>query len=194
MANQILQYLPSTRVFFPESATRYTKKRVFEEASILFQTSGVARQLSFNALFARERLGNNSLGNGTLIPHCRIPNLSAPMACLVILKDPIVVDPHPIDGKPVDLFFFLLVPEDEDDESFLDLLHESIALLKDENLCRKIRACSNSIEVCEEILNWEPPANLSTKKKEDELSDEWAKLEKENRSDFVSDVATPSAT
>ena len=194
MANQILDYLTSTRIFFGDASEYYTKKRVFEEASIMLQTCGVPRKLSFKGFFARERLGNNSLGEGTLIPHCRIPGLRHPLACMVILANAIAVDPHPIDGKPVDLFFFLVVPEDENDESYLDILHECIAMLKDEALCKRLRACANPTEVCEEILNWEPPAELAQSGKTEALSQAWAEAGSDTGRDFTEKAPRDSIT
>ena len=103
--NQILQYLPTSRVIFANPLQRMTKKRVFEEASLLFQMSGVPHTTVFESLFARERLGNNTLGKGVALPHCRLPNITKPMAALILLSRPIHIDPEPIDTKPIDLFF-----------------------------------------------------------------------------------------
>ncbi|MBT5601075.1 MAG: PTS transporter subunit EIIA, partial [Gammaproteobacteria bacterium] len=49
------------------------------------------------------------LGNGIAIPHCRVPKCEKTIGCLVKLEQGIDFDA--IDGKPVDLLFYLLVPE-----------------------------------------------------------------------------------
>ena len=137
-----------------------TKKRVFEEASLLFQMSGVPHTTVFESLFARERLGNNTLGKGVALPHCRLPNITKPMAALILLSRPIHIDPEPIDTKPIDLFFFLVVPESDDDEAYIPLLRECIRMLQNKKLCDQLRAAANPVEVCASILNWEPPSAL----------------------------------
>lgn len=180
-ANQILQYLPSLRVFFAPETSIFTKKRVFEEASVLFQSSGIPRQMSFNAFVNRERLGNTTLGRGTAVPHARLKGMASPMVALVILPRPIPVDPVPSDGKPVDLFLFLLVPDDGDDDSYLGLLHECIAMLDDADVCSKLRNCQHPVEACEVVLNWKPPESLAVKAQKDELVQDWAEYEKERR-------------
>jgi PTS system nitrogen regulatory IIA component len=63
----------------------------------------------YDGLLARERLGSTGLGDGIAIPHCRVPVGDKTIGCLVTLATP--VDFDAIDNKPVDLLFFLLVPE-----------------------------------------------------------------------------------
>ena len=109
--NQIYKYLSSSGVIFYNSMQRATKKRVFEEACLAFQMSGVPHTQVFEALYARERLGNNALGAGVALPHCELEGLTRPMVTIVILQRPIHVDPTPYDNKPVDIFFFLIVPK-----------------------------------------------------------------------------------
>ena len=76
--------------------------------------AGVPHTLAFEALYARERLGNISLGAGVCLPHCEIEGLKRPFITIVLLQRPIHIDPAPFDNKPVDIFFFLLVPKTED--------------------------------------------------------------------------------
>lgn len=152
---------------------RATKKRVFEEACLAFQMSGVPHTLVFEALYARERLGNNALGSGTSLPHCEIEGLKKPIITIVLLQRPIHIDPVPYDGKSVDIFFFLLVPKTENDDEYLPLLRECIALLEDKTLCSKLRKAENPVEVCSCIMDWIPPTILARERKEDALENEW---------------------
>ena len=71
---------------------RATKKRVFEEACLAFQMSGIPHTQAFEALYARERLGNNSLGAGVCLPHCEIEDLKRPFITIVLLQRPIHID------------------------------------------------------------------------------------------------------
>ena len=63
----------------------------------------------YNALIAREQLGSTGLGNGIAIPHCRVPKCESTIGCLIKLEKGLDFDA--IDGEPVDLLFYLLVPE-----------------------------------------------------------------------------------
>lgn len=163
------------------SMQRPTKKRVFEEASLLFQLSGVPHNDVFEALYARERLGNNALGGGVALPHCRIKGLKQPMAVVTILQRPIPIDPTPYDNKPVDLFFFLIVPMTENDDEYLPLLRECIAMLKDRTFCEKLRHAANGVEVCSLVLDWRAPKRIDSETIEDKLDKEWDLLNEEVR-------------
>ena len=176
---QVLRYLPSSRVIFASALHRWTKKRVFEEACLLFQMNGIPHTDVFSALFARERLGNNSLGKGVVLPHCRLKNVTEPMAALIVLPRPIFVDPEPIDTKPVDIFFFLVVPDEDDDEAYMPLLRECITMLQDKDLCDSFRQAENAVEICTSILNWVPPDALITENESDTLAKEWDALNEE---------------
>ena len=161
---------------------RATKKRVFEEACLAFQMSGVPHTQAFEALYARERLGNNSLGAGVCLPHCEIEGLKRPFITIVLLQRPIHIDPAPFDNKPVDIFFFLLVPKTEDDDDkYLPLLRECIALLEDKTLCSKLRKAENAVEVCSCIMDWVDPTVLARESQEDALESEWDILNEEVR-------------
>ena len=191
--NQILQYLPTSRVIFANPLQRMTKKRVFEEASLLFQMSGVPHTTVFESLFARERLGNNTLGKGVALPHCRLPNITKPMAALILLSRPIHIDPEPIDTKPIDLFFFLVVPESDDDEAYIPLLRECIRMLQTKTLCDELRAAANPVEVCASILNWVSPSALISENKSDALAKEWEALNEEVDAALADDSDTEPA-
>jgi nitrogen PTS system EIIA component len=88
-----------------------SKKRVLESSAekIAGQIDGLTANQIYDALIAREQLGSTGLGNGIAIPHCRVSKCKDTVGCLVKLKSPIDFDA--IDNKPVDLLFFLLVPE-----------------------------------------------------------------------------------
>ena len=87
-----------------------SKKRVFEQAGILFETRlGLARSTIFDSLFAREKLGSTGLGQGVAIPHGRIKGLKQAAGAFMRLATPVPFDSP--DGRPVDLLFVLLVPD-----------------------------------------------------------------------------------
>ena len=89
-----------------------SKKRVFEILSELL-TSGqknVSKNEVFDALIAREKLGNTVLNNGTAVPRASI-HIDRPGVALVFLKKGIPLDSP--DRKPTRLFLAFLLPEKE---------------------------------------------------------------------------------
>lgn len=91
----------------------------------------------FDALLERENLGSTGFGEGTAIPHARIESVDKVWAFLTKLQSPIDFDS--VDGKPVDLAFFLISPENNGADH-LTALAKISRLLKDENICKKIRS------------------------------------------------------
>lgn len=89
-----------------------SKKRVLELASemIAHSLQEVSADTLFSGLINRERLGSTGIGEGVAIPHCRLDNIQQAIGALIHLQTP--VDFDAIDRQPVDLLFFLLVPED----------------------------------------------------------------------------------
>lgn len=104
----IARLLPPTNIALDLDLA--SKRRVFDEAGLLFQHhQGIARATVFDSLFARERMGSTGLGQGVAIPHGRIAKLPAPVGAFLRLKNAIPFEAP--DGKPVNLLFFVLVPE-----------------------------------------------------------------------------------
>lgn len=87
-----------------------SKKKLFEEvSSFLAKRYGVAERDVFECLFAREKLGSTGLSQGAAIPHGRTKDIKETLGVFVRSKEPLPFDAP--DDKPVNLFFFLLVPE-----------------------------------------------------------------------------------
>ena len=129
-----------------------SKKRVFEQAGILFETRlGLARSTIFDSLFAREKLGSTGLGQGVAIPHGRIKGLKAPMAAVLQLAQPIGFDAP--DEQPVGLLIFLLVPEAAT-QKHLEILSEIAELLSDADLRERIKSAASVDELHGLIANW----------------------------------------
>jgi PTS system nitrogen regulatory IIA component len=157
--NQIAKLLPPANVLVGLDAS--SKKRVFEQAGILFENNhGIARASVYDALFAREKLGSTGLGQGVAIPHGRIKGLREATAALVRLKEPIPFDAP--DGKPVSLIFVLLVPERATD-LHLQILSELAQLFSDRGFRDQLGSCATAAEAHRLITTWEPhdPAQRS---------------------------------
>jgi PTS system nitrogen regulatory IIA component len=123
-----------------------SKKRLLEKSSELI--SGVIEQVNagqiFEALTAREQLGSTGIGNGIAIPHCRIPRLQNTAGCLIKLQQP--VDFDAIDNQPVDLLFFLLVPENTL-KGHLEALKLIAENFSNADYCNRLRAASSDADL-----------------------------------------------
>lgn len=123
-----------------------SKKRLLETTANLI--AGKVEELSANqiydALIAREQLGSTGLGNGIAIPHCRVSQCSRTVGALVKLSRPIDFDA--IDGKPVDLLFFLLVPENTV-EGHLQVLRMLAERFSNPAYCARLRAADDDAQL-----------------------------------------------
>lgn len=85
-----------------------SKKRVIEILAELLATKQTEKNIIFDALIAREKLGNTVLANGIAIPRARL-DVNEPRAALVFLKKGIKLNSP--DRKPTQIFLALLIPE-----------------------------------------------------------------------------------
>jgi Phosphotransferase system mannitol/fructose-specific IIA domain (Ntr-type) len=130
-----------------------SKKRVFEHVGLLFEHfNGIARAEVSDNLFARERLGSTSLGHGVAIPHGRIKGVAKPLAAVLRLQQPIGFDAP--DDLPVDLLFFLLVPEAATQEH-LEILSQIAEMLSDQDFRDGLKKAETSQGLYEMIVGWQ---------------------------------------
>lgn len=149
--NQIARLLASDNVVANLDAS--SKKRVFEQVGLLFENhQGLARNLIYDALFAREKLGSTALGLGVAIPHGRIKGLKQAVGAFVRLEAPVQFDAP--DGKPVDLIFVLLVPEAAN-EQHLQLLSELAQMFSERAFREKLSAAEDSAALYEIFAAWQ---------------------------------------
>ena len=127
-----------------------SKKRVFEHVGLLFENhQGIARNVVFDSLFARDNLGSTGLGRGVAIPHGRIKGLKEARGAFVRLTTPIPFDAP--DGLPVSLLFVLLVPE-QATEQHLQILSELAERFSDSH-CRDALCTADSATMIYQLLD-----------------------------------------
>ena len=149
--NRLASILPPAQVLVRVDAS--SKKRVFEEAGLLFETlHGLNRALVTDSLFSRERLGSTGLGHGVAIPHGRIKGLKAPMAAVFQMASAIGFDAP--DDQAVKLLIFLLVPEAAT-QKHLEILSEIAELLSDAELREEMSNCTDSVQLHALISQWQ---------------------------------------
>ena len=134
-----------------------SKKRVFEQAGLLFENNHkISRNMVFDSLFAREKLGSTGLGQGIAIPHGRIKGLKTAAGAVVRVRNTIPFDAP--DGENVKLIFVLLVPERATDEH-LQILSELAQMFCDKPFRERLFAAATPEELHQLITEWEPHAS-----------------------------------
>tara|TARA_B100000965_G_scaffold125667_1_gene104428 strand:- start:747 stop:1205 length:459 start_codon:yes stop_codon:yes gene_type:complete len=124
-----------------------SKKSILEKASlILSNTSGIDKDILFNKLYEREKLGSTSVGNGVALPHARVEGIDIPFVSIVILEN--AIDFDNIDDLDVDIVLCLIVPHDQS-SNHLELLASLSEVLDQLSIRRTLRKSRNS----EQIIN-----------------------------------------
>ena len=95
----------------------------------------------FESLRERGQLGSTGIGNGTAVPHGRIPGFKRALTMFARLEKPIDFDA--IDSQPVDLIFLLLTPADAGADHLKALARIS-RLLRNRAMCVKLRGTEST--------------------------------------------------
>lgn len=133
----------------------YSRKRLLRELSnlLVLDTKLQATEV-FSALFARERLGSTSIGNGVAIPHARLDkNIDKPIGAFIQISSGLT-DFCPNATQPIDLFFALAVPEDSTDE-YLNILSKLAQMFSDKIFCDQIRSTKDCQTLYHLFTNWQ---------------------------------------
>ncbi|KHT54709.1 PTS fructose transporter subunit IIA [Alteromonas macleodii] len=123
-----------------------SKKRILEIIADIAakQNENIDQATVLNSLMARERMGSTGIGNGIALPHGRLPGLEKVIA-IVVTSSP-AIDFDALDEKPVDIFFALLVPE-EQTEGHLQTLATVAGKLSDKETIKAIRRATTSDDI-----------------------------------------------
>ena len=123
-----------------------SKKRILEIIADIAakQNENIDQATVLNSLMARERMGSTGIGNGIALPHGRLPGIEKVIA-IVVTSTP-AIDFDALDEKPVDIFFALLVPE-EQTEGHLQTLATVAGKLSDKETIKAIRRATTSDDI-----------------------------------------------
>lgn len=123
-----------------------SKKRILEIiADIAAKNNADIDQATvLNSLLARERMGSTGIGNGIALPHGRLAGLDK-ITAIIVTSNP-AIDFDALDEKPVDIFFALLVPE-EQTEGHLQTLASVAGKLSDKETVKAIRRAATSDDI-----------------------------------------------
>ncbi|MHA7841016.1 MAG: PTS sugar transporter subunit IIA [Gammaproteobacteria bacterium] len=135
-----------------------SKKRAFELISQLFAETDTSLdpRLLFEALNARERIGNTGINKGVAIPHATIKSIRQPLIALIQLGAPIHYDAN--DKQPVDLLFAVLIPENPENthpKQHAMLLKHIELLCQQPTYCQQLRTAKTNLELYERAINKE---------------------------------------
>ena len=118
-----------------------SKKQVLQDlAAHAAEQTGLDARAIFDTLIERERLGSTGVGHGIAIPHGKLEAAEQLYGFFARLAKP--VDFDSIDHQPVDLVFLLIAPS-EAGADHLKALAGISRLLRDEEICAKVRGAQN---------------------------------------------------
>lgn len=121
------------------------KKNALELISDHFEKEiQIKKEIVFDSLYAREKLGTTALGGGVALPHARIDVLKNIQTLIIQLNSGIDFDA--VDGKKVDIIFVLLVPNVNSDDH-VKLLAEIASVLDNNEIVKKIRNAKSPHEI-----------------------------------------------
>lgn len=96
------------------------------------------------AIIKREELGTTGIGRGIAVPHTKHPSVTSPVGTVGVCSEG--VDFKSLDGEPVQLFFMLISPPDQQSEH-LKALENITKKLHDETFCRFLKQARTASDV-----------------------------------------------
>ena len=138
MLNTDLVHLFNENLFLPKlKATN--KEEVLEELLDLFVKKNIIRnkQIVMEMLHQREKLGSTGIGKGVAIPHGR--TTAAIEVYIAFGKTSNGIDFDSIDGEPVNLFFMIIAPPNDDENKYLPALGSLVTILKNDTNRTKLQ-------------------------------------------------------
>jgi len=153
MANTLSSFLTLDNVALDLNLS--SMKRVIEAASLLLEKDvGIDHQTIFNAINAREKLGNTCLGGGVSLPHARLG--SAPTLRTAVLRTTKSLHTGAIDNRRAKLFFVVVIPQEGSDQ-FPEIVREVRAIVEDADFKLALMKAQTPIELCRMIGDWSAP-------------------------------------
>ena len=121
-----------------------SKKCVFDSLTNLLEKSQkeVSKNEIFDALIAREKLGDTYIGNGIAIPRAHL-DIAHPRAALLVLKQGINLSSA--DKKAIQIFLGILIPSNEHDKYSILLSEFNKKILLEEDLQSIIKSSNPEV-------------------------------------------------
>ena len=130
-----------------------SKDKIIEFVSIYVeQKYDISKKIILKGLINREKKGSTAIGKGIAIPHCKIKNVKTPIIIFIVCNESIsFVSP---DNSKVDIFFFLLMPLDNN-QKHLEILALLSEFICSEEIRNELRKSKTSHHVLNLIKKWE---------------------------------------
>jgi mannitol/fructose-specific phosphotransferase system IIA component (Ntr-type) len=127
-AANLLAYFHERR-FIPALRAK-SKAGVLKELAVCMAENGDIRHpdLLLDAMLSREKLGSTAIGKEVAIPHSR--TLSVPNLVALVARSKAGVDWGAADEKPVKLFFLVVAPPQERQNTYLPLLGALVSAMQ----------------------------------------------------------------
>ncbi|MBN2411557.1 PTS sugar transporter subunit IIA [candidate division KSB1 bacterium] len=124
-----------------------SKEEVLGELLDLFIKEKIIRnkQIVMEMLHQRETLGSTGIGKGVAIPHGR--TTAAIDVVIAFGKTDNGIDFNAIDGKPVNLFFMIIAPPNDDENKYLPALGSLVTILKNDKNRKKLQQITTYSEL-----------------------------------------------
>jgi len=128
-----------------------TKKKALQLIGDLFvaHDPSLDSKEIYHGLLDREKLGSTYVGYGIAIPHCKYPNLSEPLACLIRFKN--YIDFSSSNIQKVNIVFSLILPDDDNNHIHINMLSKIASFIDDKKLRDKLNTAKNPEEVFDSI-------------------------------------------
>jgi len=138
MKNTELVHLFNENLFLPDLKAT-SKEEVLEELLDLFIKEKIIRnkQIVMEMLHQRETLGSTGIGKGVAIPHGR--TTAAIEVVIAFGKTSNGIAFGSIDNKPVNLFFMIIAPPNDDENKYLPALGSLVTILKNDKNRKKLQ-------------------------------------------------------
>ena len=139
--------------FIHDKAINATMKATDKEAVISELVEGLVssgaikssnKDEIIKAILKREELGTTGIGRGIAVPHTKHASVSSPVGTVGVSSEG--VDFKSLDGEPVQLFFMLISPPDQQSEH-LKALESITKKLHDETFCRFLKQSKTAADV-----------------------------------------------
>jgi mannitol/fructose-specific phosphotransferase system IIA component (Ntr-type) len=127
-AANLLAYFDEKR-FIPALRAK-SKAGVLKELAVCMAENGDIRHpdLLLDAMLSREKLGSTAIGKEVAIPHSR--TLSVPNLVALVARSKTGVEWGAADEKPVKLFFLVVAPPQERQNTYLPLLGALVSAMQ----------------------------------------------------------------
>ena len=132
-----------------------SQKRMLEVLSILFTENmryDLSKNTVFHALLKRERIGSTCIGNGVVLPHGRLSELTDAVGAILRMTTPLKLDA--VDDKPVVLACGLLVPANCADVH-INILARLAGGFEQGDLCHRMLKAKTAKQLFEQIVEYE---------------------------------------